>query len=364
MLCLPPLLLGCAPKPWTALNLPNHNTTSSHASHVMDCMAMCRVLQGLLSSATGKHTRSGSTADARVVALASNQSLQFALLTCAVEVTCFCSSGVPSFPTVACALGQSAAALDIWEAAEHFLHHLTAETAVQLAESVGSYLKLMRIRVMEDLAWTTGSSLYPAICSGGAGSCKPGDYALVSMFLDSVATLVRSRVPAIAVGVMLHNQALSKAAAFPQDCVWLMDTVLQQHLDLLFSQHLSNIMACCVYGVARAYGATVSFRKLVDIIVSQFPHHDMQDFRHAELHPETDSSEVQYGDTRQLYNEVFLPRMDMVIQERFAGLQSLEGQEVLACSSKQHPEIYRRPMNTLSAADMNCRPSRFHRMQT
>ncbi|KAL0045352.1 hypothetical protein WJX82_004646 [Trebouxia sp. C0006] len=139
-----------------------------------------RVLQGLLASATGKHTRSGAIADARVASLASNQTLQLALLTCAVELTHYCTTGAATFPDVTSKLGQHTAGLDIWEAAQHFLHYLAAESTIPMADSVSNYLLFMRMKVVESLAWQTGSSLYQAICEGGGGSCCPGDYALVS----------------------------------------------------------------------------------------------------------------------------------------------------------------------------------------
>ncbi|KAL0028286.1 hypothetical protein WJX79_007414 [Trebouxia sp. C0005] len=112
-----------------------------------------RVLQGLLSSATGKHTRSGAVADARVASLASNQTLQLALLTCAVELTCYCTTGAATFPDTTSKLGQHTAGLDIWEAAGHFLHYLAAETTIPMADSVSNYLLFMRMKaaVQRDL---------------------------------------------------------------------------------------------------------------------------------------------------------------------------------------------------------------------
>ena len=327
----------------------------------MVCLANCRVLQGLLVSAADQHPGTGSTSDARVVALASNQPLQLALLTCAVEVTCFCSTGLASFPCIASALEQTSAALEVWEAAQHFLHYLEAETAVPLAESVASYLSFICIRVTEDLAWREGSTLYHAICHGGGGSCKQGDYALLTAFLESVASLSRSRVWATAAGVMSHSKALHKVDDFAEDCAWLMSAVLQDHLDLLFNQHLSSIVACCVYSIGRAHGIALSFKTVVDVIIVNFPHHTVEDFRHAELCSGNGrmATQPEYGNTRQLYNQVFLPRMDMPLQQKFPRVQQ-RGQQTIASSSREPGRL---PLKSLSAADMNTRHSRFHRMQ-
>lgn len=319
------------------------------------------MLQGLLCDAD-KQTKTAGTSDARVVALASNQPLQLALLTCAVEVTCFCSTGVPSFPCIASALGQALAALEVWEAAHHFLRYLGPETAVPLAESVASYLMFMRIRVTEDLAWRTGSTLYSSICCGGGGSSEQGDYALLTAFLDSLAVLSSSRVTATAAGVTLHTTALNQAADFSGDCVWLMKAVLREHLDLLFNQHLSSIVACCVYSIARAHGIALPFKKVVDTIMCTFPHHSAEDFRHAEVHPGNGRFQPQYGDTRQLYNQVFLPRMDMLVQQKFPGMEQ-NSQDASASNSKQQRKPGRQPLKSLSATDINTRSSRFGRMQ-
>lgn len=320
------------------------------------------MLQGLLSNATDKHKRTGSTPDARVITLASNQPLQLALLTCAVEVTCFCSTGLASFPCIASALGQAPAALELWEAAHHFLCYLAPETATPMAESVASYLMFMRIRVIEDLAWRTGSTLYSAIRYGGGGSCKQGDYAVLTAFLDSLAVLSTTRVSATAAGVISQNTALSKVAAFPEECVWLMDAVLQEHLDLLFNQHLSSIVACCVYSIARVHGAALSFKRLFDIIMSTFPHHTAETFRRAELQSGKGSNQPQYGDTRQLYNQVFLPRVDKLVQHRFPEVQR-KSLDTFFGNGKQKGDPGRQPLNSLSANDMNTRPSRFRKMQ-
>lgn len=231
-----------------------------------------------------------------------------------------------------------------------------------MAASVASYLMFMRIRVIEDLAWRTGSTLYSAIRYGGGGSCKQGDYALLTAFLDSLAVLARTRVSATAAGVISQNTALSKLVAFPEDCVWLMDAVLQEHLDLLFNQHLSSLVACCVYSIARAHGVALSFKRVVDVIMSTFPHHAAETFRHAELHPGNGSNQPQHGDTRQLYNQVFLPRMDKLVQHRIPEMQQ-NIQDTFAGNSKQQGDPGRRPLKSLSANDMNTRPSRFRRMQ-
>ena len=185
----------------------------------------------------------------------------------------------------------------------------------------------------------------------------------MSSFLDGVNALARTRVWAVAAGVAAVSAGLSKIAAFGDDCAWLMDLVVQEHLDLLFDQHLSNMVACCVYATARAHGVAVSFKKVTDTIMQTFPHHDMQDFKHADLGAESATGETRSGDTRQLYNEIFLPRMEASLQERFPSTYQ---HDALASeiASKQALGLKRAPLKSLSATDMNARLTRFAKMQS
>ena len=42
-------------------------------------------------------------------------------------------------------------------------------------------------------------------------------------------------------------------------------------LDLLFDQHLASLVACALYGVARAYDIPLSFRRIYDALIKHFP---------------------------------------------------------------------------------------------
>lgn len=45
-----------------------------------------------------------------------------------------------------------------------------------------------------------------------------------------------------------------------QDCVATVDSMLINHLDLLFNQHLSRLVSCCVYGTTRKHNVVVSMK--------------------------------------------------------------------------------------------------------
>lgn len=39
-----------------------------------------------------------------------------------------------------------------------------------------------------------------------------------------------------------------------------MEAMIREHLDLLFEQHLSRLVACCVYGTTRKHNVVVSIK--------------------------------------------------------------------------------------------------------
>lgn len=119
-----------------------------------------RVLQGVLFSCQSPTNRVTSSVQAKAAKLATNQSLQQALLLCALELASFSISGSASFPSITAQLGQDLAVLDLWEAADLFLYHLPVQTSIEMPECVTSYLLFVRVRIVEQLAWQPGSSVY------------------------------------------------------------------------------------------------------------------------------------------------------------------------------------------------------------
>lgn len=45
-----------------------------------------------------------------------------------------------------------------------------------------------------------------------------------------------------------------------QDCISTVEAMMREHLDLLFEQHLSRLVACCVYGTTRKHNVVVSIK--------------------------------------------------------------------------------------------------------
>lgn len=45
-----------------------------------------------------------------------------------------------------------------------------------------------------------------------------------------------------------------------QDCVSTVEAMMRSYLDLLFEQHLSRLVACCVYGTTRKHNVVVAMK--------------------------------------------------------------------------------------------------------
>lgn len=330
------------------------------------------MLQGVLSSCSSTSNKSNNLPKAAELAL--NSTFQHALLLCALELTSFCITGDASFPAITTKLGHCSAALDLWEATCHCLCHLSAEPGLELPDSISSYLLFHRVRITEQLAWKAGSFIYHAICEGGGGSNITGNYRLLSNFLDSVSDLATSRTHVTASVIAASFVSERNKSSFAEDSDWLIRLVLNQHLDLLFGQHLSNIVACCIYSIVRVHHGAVSFKNIVDSMLQTFPHHCLEDFKQAELQQATAESEALFGNTRQLYNVLFLPRVEQALYDRFPDMQSSQNhissqgdaedfKAARTAASKQEVKARRPPLHNLSATDLNVRAGKFRKMQ-
>ena len=120
------------------------------------------------------------------------------------------------------------------------------------------------------------------------------------------------------------------------------------HLDLLFGQHLSNIVACCIYGVARKLNVVLSFKRITETITALYPHHTVLVFQRAEVAAAfDDGDDEKLGDTRMLYNTIFLPAMqDFLLPDEMLSAEKTN-------SISQKPA--RLPLQSLSAQDASLR---------
>ena len=135
---------------------------------------------------------------------------------------------------------------------------------------------------------------------------------------------------------------------------------MQEQLDLLFGQHLSSVVACSVYGVARTLDVATSFKRICGVMIKCMPILEQSTFQQVELNAgladlELGGSQQQqperpfWGELRVWYNSKFLPRME---------------QKLLRLTDEAHRKppakgrSDRLPLKSLSAHDINARQGR------
>ena len=62
-----------------------------------------------------------------------------------------------------------------------------------------------------------------------------------------------------------HHSMYSWMCCGAQDTISTAETMMREHLDLLFEQHLSRLVACCVYGTTRKHNVVVSIKVRSDL---------------------------------------------------------------------------------------------------
>ena len=131
---------------------------------------------------------------------------------------------------------------------------------------------------------------------------------------------------------------------------------LLRHLDLLFGQHLASLVACAIYGVARAHSVPLAFKRIGAVLVKLLPMLASSTFQQVELCSGLNELEAAeeaaggdppqafFGELRIFYNTKFLPRLQSTLLE---------------ITPKAPSAIKRKgtrlPLRSLSAQDMNAR---------
>lgn len=99
----------------------------------------------------------------------------------------------------------------------------------------------------------------------------------------SARRLAHARLRAICHVLQDENEELRGIKTFHRTCASLLGTVFDDNFDVIFGQHLCNVVSCCVYASARVHNTVLSFRRinLAAMVVS--PHLDPSIFKHADL---------------------------------------------------------------------------------
>eukprot|EP00884_Botryococcus_braunii_P011248 jgi/Botrbrau1/20123/Bobra.0173s0025.1 len=180
---------------------------------------------------------------------------QVALLMCAVEIVAYILPNHPSFPTLTVQLGRLSKVLDLWEAIRCYrvCFAVGSKECHAMPADVAEHLSYMRIRIVEELIWCNGSSIYQALQAGGGGCHEHGDFALVNEVLWIAKRLAESRLAAICELLSSENEELQTLKDFPGTCHSVLAAVFDSNLDLTFGQHLNSLVSCAIYGSARLH---------------------------------------------------------------------------------------------------------------
>ena len=101
--------------------------------------------------------------------------------------------------------------------------------------------------ITEQLAWLNGSSLYTLMQSRASAA----NTVLLEAFLTATNRLAASRIWSTCAALSASIEEFAGIEDVEGECLLVLDALLVPNLDLLFNQHLSNLVACCIYGAAR-----------------------------------------------------------------------------------------------------------------
>ncbi|KAG1680564.1 hypothetical protein FOA52_015011 [Chlamydomonas sp. UWO 241] len=199
-------------------------------------------------------------------------------------------------------------------------------------------LKAMEVRWVEELVLAKGSSVYESMFTGGGFLHEPGDMALVGGFITALANLAISRVAAVCARLPEPLVSAGGPAAFKAShtaaSVAVMDYIISFHLDLCFEQHLSVLVACSAFSVAKAMKSTLQFKRVLQEIGHMAKTESVG--RLTPLSTMTDCADLSVvfsavplldaggqdgssgegrGDVRYFYNSCFLPRAEEFVRE-------------------------------------------------
>ena len=220
------------------------------------------------------------------------------------------------------------------------------------------FLYFVHIRLVEELVWHKGSSMYACMLEGGGGCTPGGSMLLVERILRSLAGLAAQRTRVACLAYMQTVPQLQQTASLPAFAMHVMDELLADNLDLIFECHLSALVVCCVYGAIKARNpCKPSFKEVTSTVLAVCPHSDpaaLDEVDMSESMPEGQQASTSPGQVRRplraFYNQVFVGRMAPVLHEPWPPAQQPSTDPTPA---KQPNRAARVPMNALSASDLN-----------
>ena len=70
---------------------------------------------------------------------------------------------------------------------------------------------------------------------------------------------------------LAHLQAPPSLACM-QECIALVDRLFQRELDLLFGQHLSRGVSCCIFATSRLHNVVVAIKVIIGVALDPLAH--------------------------------------------------------------------------------------------
>lgn len=108
-------------------------------------------------------------------------------------------------------------------------------------------------------------------------------HAVLQEVLSTAKRLAESRLSAICNLLSHENEELHLVTNFLETCRVVLGAVFDSHLDLLFGQHLNNLISCAIYGSARLHNVVLSFRRINAAAMHVSPHIEASTFKNAQL---------------------------------------------------------------------------------
>lgn len=164
---------------------------------------------------------------------------------------------------------------------------------------VTQYLELVQQRVLEELLFVPGSSLFSRIQSFIKSKMKGDDVdadtgidgIVLDTTLSRVMTMVAERTACLCAalcqvtGLAAHQGGEFIAQALGDATSTLLLNLLGAHLDMLFGQHITAIVLAGIFCTARMHGLSLKFRLLTEVATSCSPCHDATVFEGISLRP-------------------------------------------------------------------------------
>ncbi|WIA34865.1 hypothetical protein OEZ86_013160 [Tetradesmus obliquus] len=266
--------------------------------------------------------------------LVASEEFHLPLVECAVQLVAFITGEEhqQQYHWATQQLQRQGYAASLWQAASTFHECFSAGSAFPLPPLLQQYLQRLQELLLDGPALASGSQLYSIMTQGGGCHFAEGDTGLVDNLLRAYSAQAVQRAQLVGWRILQQQQQQPQPTAqqqqhlplpdsFPEQCAWLMDRVLLEHLDVCFGQAMSVVVACVVYVAAKLLQASVTFKLVTEVIGSCVENTPAGTFQRTELQPAQSGAAAEYGDVRMFYNARFLPAIEGSVRQYLQDYQ-------------------------------------------